>query len=530
MPDDSFARQTRYESVRVETVAVPSGVRPVRPDWSRALPGILAGPRGWVVALAATLATAWLLRLGLGLVLPRYHHPDELFQYYEQAHRIAFGSGVVPWEYRDGIRSWLLPGILAGLMKLSAPIGGSVTYFALSKALWSTVSLGVVAVAFLWGRHAAGLLAGLVGAAIAAIWFELVYFGPAALTESIGAAALFAGAYLLTTAESEDRRRLFWAGLLLGTAFAFRFHLGPALLVAAIVGCRGDGRRWGRAIVGAAIPILALALLDWLTLGWPLQSVFKNFWINIVEERSHNYGVMPLWFYVTEYLDVWRWWSVPLVLLAVWGAFGRDADGRRTLSRSTMLWAVPLAVVLSHSLVAHKEYRFVLPALPFILTLAAIGSARLARFVAQRTELSLPAAAVAIVTAWGIASVALASSPRFAGEWFRAGPSIAADASLQDRADLCGLGVLASWGDFAGYVGLNRDVPVIWSPDLATMAAERDAYNYALAPAASPPPAHWGYVVEECWGNGSICIYGRAGSCSPPGPHSMNETMKGIGD
>ena len=47
---------------------------------------------------------------------------------------------------------------------------------------------------------------------------------------------------------------------------------------------------------------------------------------------------------------------------------------------------------------------------------------------------------------------------------------------------------------------------------------------------STPPPAGWGYVVEECWGNGSICIYGRAGACSPPGPHTINETMKGIGD
>ena len=37
------------------------------------------------------------------------HHPDELFQYLEQSHRIVFGYGFVPWEFREFIRSWLIP-------------------------------------------------------------------------------------------------------------------------------------------------------------------------------------------------------------------------------------------------------------------------------------------------------------------------------------------------------------------------------------------------------------------------------------
>ena len=48
---------------------------------------------------------------------------DEIFQTLEQGHRLAFGYGLVPWEYQSGARSWLLPGVIGGFMKLLAKLG-----------------------------------------------------------------------------------------------------------------------------------------------------------------------------------------------------------------------------------------------------------------------------------------------------------------------------------------------------------------------------------------------------------------------
>ena len=44
--------------------------------------------------------------------------PDEIFQYLEQAHRLVFGYGYVPWEYRFGIRSWILPALISPILYL----------------------------------------------------------------------------------------------------------------------------------------------------------------------------------------------------------------------------------------------------------------------------------------------------------------------------------------------------------------------------------------------------------------------------
>ena len=59
-----------------------------------------------------------ILAIGLALRVAAFnpyaaHHPDESIQYLEQAHRIVFGYGVVPWEFRYFIRSWLIPLALA---------------------------------------------------------------------------------------------------------------------------------------------------------------------------------------------------------------------------------------------------------------------------------------------------------------------------------------------------------------------------------------------------------------------------------
>jgi hypothetical protein len=69
----------------------------------RVLAAVAARPL-WFV-----LGVALLLRLGAIVAFPSLHHPDENFQLFEQAHRIAFGYGIVPWEFRDGIRSPVLP-------------------------------------------------------------------------------------------------------------------------------------------------------------------------------------------------------------------------------------------------------------------------------------------------------------------------------------------------------------------------------------------------------------------------------------
>lgn len=87
-----------------------------------AAPPPIAGGASWhrvAWSLATILAVAFGIRATV--IFTRFYviHADETFQYLEQAWRLDTGSAVVPWEYVDGVRSWLVPGVIAGLMRVA---------------------------------------------------------------------------------------------------------------------------------------------------------------------------------------------------------------------------------------------------------------------------------------------------------------------------------------------------------------------------------------------------------------------------
>ena len=98
-----------------------------------AVRGVLAGEGNDAAARPAVaserLMTAGgllcLVVLGVGLrlvptvIVPSINWGDEIFQTVEPAHRLVFGYGLVPWEFQLGMRFWLLPGTIAGLMEIA---------------------------------------------------------------------------------------------------------------------------------------------------------------------------------------------------------------------------------------------------------------------------------------------------------------------------------------------------------------------------------------------------------------------------
>ena len=73
--------------------------------------------------LPLVLALAFAARAAVALSGDFVLHPDEIMQYLEPAHRLAFGNGVIYWEYFYGARSWLVPGVVAGVLKLFDLVG-----------------------------------------------------------------------------------------------------------------------------------------------------------------------------------------------------------------------------------------------------------------------------------------------------------------------------------------------------------------------------------------------------------------------
>ena len=177
--------------------------------------------RHWVLAALLGLV---LLSIGLRLVpvlfMPSLNWDDEIFQATEPAHRLVFGYGIVPWEFQLGMRSWILPGTIAGLMQLSRLIGdGPAYYLPLIAAALTLLATAPVVCCFLWARRWCGPVAALAGASVVAVAPELIYFGGRALTEVVAAHILVIACWLLDPgAAVTSRRRLFAAACCSGSS------------------------------------------------------------------------------------------------------------------------------------------------------------------------------------------------------------------------------------------------------------------------------------------------------------------------
>src|SRR6185312_14885918 len=75
------------------------------------------------VPYAAILVLAAPIRLWAAVSDQGMFWPDEIYQSLEQAHRFAFGNGLIPWEFEQGARSWLFPGLIGLLWKLASALG-----------------------------------------------------------------------------------------------------------------------------------------------------------------------------------------------------------------------------------------------------------------------------------------------------------------------------------------------------------------------------------------------------------------------
>ena len=317
-------------------------------------------------ALLSICVVALCVRAAVLVLFPSIHHPDEVFQYLEQAHRLRTGDGLVPWEFLYGARSWLLPGLLAGVMAIGgwfAP-APEASLAAVAVVLCLISLVGVVC-GYWWGRRAAGFMGGVTAGLLNATWFELVALSTHVLSETFAAAALVGGLFLIYPYRvTPSLRRSFLGAVLLGVAVVVRVQLLPAVLVG-IVAVSGGRVRDGYAILlpGLLLALLFGGLLDWLTLGQPFQSVTRYVWYNTAGGVAVHAGLSPLTEYVTLAATLLGPFVVLVAFSATWGG-----------SRLPPLLLVSLTVYAVHSLIGHKEYRFVSPAMPLVMTLAGIGS------------------------------------------------------------------------------------------------------------------------------------------------------------
>jgi len=480
------------------------------------------------VGLPHLLLLALALRLAV-LAIATPAHSDEVFQYFETAHRLVFGQGVVTWEWRAGMRGWLLPVLVGGPMWLGGVLApGSGLYLLLPKLLATVASLVVVTVAWRLGERLSRLHAQVAGF-VAAIWYEFIYFAPHVMSETAGVLLILPAAWLLVDKARWSWPRLALAGALLAAAVTIRFQYAPAVAALAVAACIRDLRRcWLPLLAGGAVGLLPSILADLAMGATPFAWVLQNVRLNLIEHRAEAFSSSGPLGYVSEAWPRLALWAIPLIALAAVGAVRYPA----------LAWMAAVNLVF-HSAIAHKEYRFVLLSVFAVVLLAAIGTAD---WVARAGRKGGPAAGRErlrfLLVVWVLASLSCGLGG-FRSQWMKFRPEMQLYARLRGDPALCGLAVYRhDWSVTGGYAYLHRQTPMLLFDDkdagrpAANLTASAGAFNTVLAAPAYAAELPAGFAGAACEGQGSkrTCLYRRPGSCeASPGAFQIDTVLRRIG-
>jgi hypothetical protein len=474
--------------------------------------------------LLAFLLIGIFLRVGAGIRFPNVNHTDEILETQEPAHHLAYGYGVVAWEWRRGARSWVFPAFLAAVMRSTDWMGcGSAGYQWGMTIVLSLISLTTVWFGFAWAKRASGTEAAIVAAGACAIWYELVYFAPKTLTEVVATHALLPGLYLGMYGEGlGEKKRMFLAGMLSGLAMSLRIQLAPAVGFAALYFCYPNWRkRMLPLAAGLLLPVVAFGLVDAVTWSHPFQSFLVYYRVHArefsvpslpstdVAEGAHN---TETWYW---YLRMLFAHLGPVAFLVLVG-----------IRRSPFLGWVALVHFVFHSLFGFKSVRYLYPLVPLEITLAALGLMELAP--AFKTRRGSPLSPRTIVGG-GLAFLALSSCLLVSQfNWSQRSGCLIAFDQLSCDSTLCGVGVYRiPWWSIGGYAHLHQNVPIVLLGEVPELEEQSASFNAVLLAGTLTDPSHT-FELAGCW-NG-ICLYRRPGPCAPPrADNEINSVLRRAG-
>jgi len=323
---------------------------------------------------------------------------------------------------------------------------------------------------------------------VIALTAPMIYFAPRGLSEGPSSAIVVCGFALALWPTAGRGRRLIGASLI-GLSVLLRLQNG--LFAVGLVALFAGRRQWRKAIEAAAtLAVWALALggLDKVTWGGWFESVVNYVAFNLDPVKTAIFEKPPADYYV---LVLFTAMALPVVAFLCVAPFGA--------MRAPGIALIALAFIGVHSAIAHKEFRFILPAIPLVGSVAALG---LQHFLDDPPDSKwVPRAIVAGFVACGLVSAATfhtltlrdigQSQPRSLVDHSGQVTLVSPDSSAydqpgainrlllraHDQADLCGLRIepfdLVQSG---GYSYLHRLVPLYGSfqqPDPAF-------YNYAV--------------------------------------------------
>ena len=288
------------------------------------------------------------------------------------ADQIASGIGL-PLTYA---RSALFPGVIAGIMTVTRGIGihDPGVEMLVVRLVQAAYSLPAVYFVYRLLERSLGSESAILGGLLAAAFFAMPVTAVHQLEESVCIVPLLAACWWWQRAEDGHQRPAMWgalAGAALGTALILRFPLvGFVLAFAALVLVRPRPVTIGDKLAflgGLALVVVLQGYSNWV--------VNHQWWYSFIHRLgpmlhpqhmaadAEGYPSSPPWHYVLTLLAALIP-PVSILLLAAAVKGGRQFP---------LLGLATLAFFVTHSLIANKQERFLLPMLPGLFILIVAG-------------------------------------------------------------------------------------------------------------------------------------------------------------
>lgn len=289
-----------------------------------------------------------------------YHQEDEHYQIIEFAN---YKLGLLPinrlaWEYEAQIRPGLQPLVCYFLLKIFHGLGINDGYDIafLLRALSAIFSIFVISRFVDSYKSCVALKVRPYFIFLSYLLWFLPYINVRFSSESWSGMIFLLTLAVIQRQRYKDTMQKYLAiGALLGFAVLLRYQSG--LLVVGVMAwfifVYRINLRYFLLMTGALLAILCLGVLVDLWLYGELTiSMYKYFEVNLIQGVSSNYGVSPFYEYVLYMLKAPGPFGICILvsLLVVIAYFPKNI----------MLWAI-IPFVFIHSLIPHKELRFLYP-------------------------------------------------------------------------------------------------------------------------------------------------------------------------
>lgn len=301
-------------------------------------------------------ALSLLLTLLAAFFATGYHHPDEYMQIVEFANLKLGGRGAhdLPWEYHETMRPWLQPGLFFLLVKALRFIGIENPFLTISIFRLLLGLLGWAAMILMaeWVvRNTKEAFVKTAGVFLCAFLFYLPWLFTRTSSESLSSSLL-----MMAVFSSLLFRKFQWQScVLLALACLTRYQVCFAALGFILWQVFQNQNKHYLTkffVVALFASALELALGSW---GYEKLAFapFHYLYQNVVLNKSAQWGVDPFWYYPV----LLQKHGMPLISLPLTLAFFFACI---KIPRSPFVWtAIPF--FLAHSMIGHKELRFLFP-------------------------------------------------------------------------------------------------------------------------------------------------------------------------